>query len=248
MNIVELLSTGIKRLDDALGGGLLEDSITLIVYDTYSLGWGLGMKIMENRMKEGDFGVIINNSMPVTLMEMEFNGIGFDLRNYGESGDLDILDMFASFYNIDYNLPYIHTVDNVDTSTYLPKYLNLYRKLLMERIGDRRPVGVSVTFDGLAFLLGEKNLIKILQKNLAEKERARLTEERKRPVNIILLNRDRVSKEFVSWVALYSQYIIEFTSSGVGVEEMFVRKSPLPNFEPKKYELTVGKGKIEPLD
>ena len=93
VNIVELLSTGIKRLDDALGGGLLEDSIILIVYDTYSLGWGLGMKIMENRMKEGDFGVIINNSMPVTLMEMEFNGIGFDLRNYGESGDLDILDM-----------------------------------------------------------------------------------------------------------------------------------------------------------
>lgn len=245
---MELLSTGIKRLDDAIGGGLLEDSLTLIIYDTYSLGWGLGMKIMEKRMREGDFGVVINNSMPLTLMEMELSGIGFDLHGYGESGNLAVIDVFASFYNIDYNLPYVYTADNIDTSTYLPKYINVYRKLLMERIGDRRPVGVNVTFDGLAFLLSEKNLIKILQKNLAEKERARLTERRKRPLNIILLNRDRVSKEFVSWVALYSQYIIEFTSSGAGVEEMFVRKSPLPDFEPKKYEFKVRKGRIEPID
>ncbi|GAB6100851.1 hypothetical protein JCM16138_00740 [Thermococcus atlanticus] len=105
-------------------------------------------------------------------------------------------------------------------------------------------MGINVTLEGLAFLLGEKNVIKILQRNLAEKEKARLSESRKRPLNIFLLNRDRVSKEFVSWVSLYSQYIVEFNSTSSAFEEMFIRKSPLPDFEPRTYEFRLKRGKV----
>ncbi|WP_456394789.1 hypothetical protein [Thermococcus sp.] len=241
---MELLSTGIGELDSAIGGGFLEDSIFLIIYDTYSYGWGLGVKILENRIKEGDFGIIINNSMPVTPLSMELNSVGFDLHRYGKSGDLGVIEVFGSFYGLDYDIPYVYSTQGVDISTYLPKFTALYREILKRVGSERRIAGINVTLEGLAFLLGEKNVIKILQRNLAEKEKARLSESRKRPLNIFLLNRDRVSKEFVSWVSLYSQYIVEFNSTSSAFEEMFIRKSPLPDFEPRTYEFRLKRGKV----
>ncbi len=241
---MDILSTGIEKLDVAIGGGFLEDSIFLIIYDTYSYGWALGLKIFENRIKKGDFGVIINHSMPLTPLAMELGSVGFDLHKYGEKGELGVIEVFASFYGIDYGLPYVYTTQGVDIATYLPKFTELYKKMLSGISSDRRSVGINITLDGLAFLLGEKNVIKILQRNLVEKEKARLFEDRKRPLNIFLLNKDRVSKEFVSWVSLYSQYIIEFNSTVAAFENMFIRKSPLSDFKPQRYEYRVRKGKI----
>jgi hypothetical protein len=73
-------------------------------------------------------------------------------------------------------------------------------------------------------------------------------EKRKRPVNFFLLNRDRVSEKFISWIALYSQYVLEFHSEpGKSSETMFVRKSPLGDFEPLegRHTFRIRRGKIE---
>lgn len=243
---MELLTTGIKKLDRAIGGGFLEDSIMLIIYDTYSFGWSLGVKILENRIAKGDFGVIINTVLPLSPLAMEIKSTGFDVYEEGKKGDLGIIGIFESFNQLEYGLPYVYIARDMDISTYLPKYSQLYRRMLNELIGDRRPVGVSITMDGLAFLLGERNVIKVTQRLLALKETARITETRKRPLNILLLNKDRVSKRFTSWLALYSQYIIDFQSSeSSDIEKMIVRKSPLPNFESRVYRFRLKGGDIE---
>jgi len=241
---VELLKTGIEKLDEAIGGGLLEDSNMLIIYDTYSVGWSLGVKILQNRIKQGDFGVIVNSVLPVSSLSMEFKIASFELEKIAKEGNLGIIDIFASFNRIQYDDPFIYYTD-MDTSTFLPKFATMYRKMLGEMIRDKRPIGLTVTMDGFAFLLGEEQYIKILQRNLAIKETARIKESRKRPLNIFLLNRDRVSKRFISWLALYSQYIVEFYSLEEGNEEkMVVRKSPLPEFEPKTYKFRLKKDEV----
>ncbi|WP_457753359.1 hypothetical protein [Thermococcus sp.] len=241
---MEILKTGVKRFDDAIGGGILEDSVMLIIYDTYSLGWTLGAKILQNRIAEGDFGVIINSVLPLSSLSMELKIANFDIHEAARTGDLGIIDVFASFNEIQYTEPFVYYT-NMDTSTFLPKFIALYRRMLNEMIRDRRPVGLAVTMDGLAFLLGEEQYIRILQKNVAIKETARIKESRKRPLNIFLVNRDRVSRRFISWLALYSQYIIEFYSLEEGNEEkMVVRKSPLPEFEPKTYKFRLKKGEL----
>ena len=120
-----------------------------------------------------------------------------------------------------------------------------YRRMLKEKIGDRRPVGIQVTADGFAFLLGEERELRILQKNLAEKENALIREKRKRPINITLLNRDRVSQRYLAWLSLYSQYQIEFNSQESQMEEkMLIRKSPLPNFKPTTLNFKIENGKV----
>lgn len=241
---MELINTKIPPLDEALGEGLVEDSILLITYDTYSQGWTLAFEILKRRIEEGDFGVIINSVVPLSMLNMELKRIGFDLFEEGEKGNLGIIDIFASFYGIKYREPYIYYTD-MDQETYLPKFMSLYRRMLKERIKDRRPIGIQVTADGFASLIGEERDLRNIQKNLAEKENARLHEKRKRPINIVLLNRDRASQRYLSWLSLYSQYQIEFRpQEGKLEEKMFIRKSPLPNFKPTTRMFKLENGKI----
>ena len=245
---MELLRTGIRAFDEALGGGLLEDSSLLITYDTYSKGWAVAFEIMRNRIAKGDFGVVINSVLPFSSLNIELGAINMDLSEEGRRGNLAIIDMFASFYKVKYTEDFIYTDESMDASVFMPKYQHLYRRLLAEKIRNRRPIGVDLTIDGMAFLLGEVNFIKIFQALMAAKERARLLERRKRPVNIFLLNRDRVSRELISWIALYSQYVVEFFSSeGSAEERMIIRKSPLPSFRPREggYRFMVSGGSVE---
>lgn len=245
---MEILSTGIPLLDEALGGGLFEDSNLLIIYDTYSRGWALGFEIMRRRMEMGDLGVILNSVLPITPLRMELGAINFNIDELGREGKLAVIDVFSSFYGLKYSENYIYTDPTIDVSTFLPKYNQLYRRILRERIGGRRPVGVDVTVDGMTSLLGEKNFIRAFQRLMALKERARISENRKRPLNIFLLNRSRASEELVSWMALYSQYVIEFRpTENPGIERMLVRMSPLPDFVPaaKGYVFRLVKGKVE---
>jgi len=245
---VEVLSTGVPLLDEALGGGLLEDSNLLITYSTYSRGWALGFEILRRRIGMGDFGVILDSVLPITPLRMELKAVNFDIDELGRRGDLAVVDIFSSFYGLKYAEDYVYTDPTIDGSTFLPKYNGLYRRILKERIGDRRPVGIDVTVDGMAFLLGEKNFIRVFQRLMALKERARISEKRKRPLNIFLLNRSRASEELVSWMALYSQYVIEFQpTENPGVERFFVRSSPLPDFEPSAegYIFRLVRGRVE---
>ncbi|USG99616.1 hypothetical protein K1720_08930 [Thermococcus argininiproducens] len=242
---MELIKTNIPSLDETLGGGLIEDSILLITYDTYSQGWTLAFEILRNRIEEGDFGVIINSVVPLSMLNLELKRIKFDLFEEGEKNRLGVIDIFASFYGIEYQQPYVF-YEKMDPETYLPKFMAIYRRMLEKQIKDKRPIGIQVTADGFAFLIGEEAEIRNLQKNLAAKENARIYEKRKRPINITLLNRDRVSQRFLSWISLYSQYQIDFSSQEGQVEEkMFIRKSPLPKFKPTTRIFKLENGKIK---
>jgi hypothetical protein len=244
---MKLLSTGIPSLDKALGGGLLEDTNLLILYDTYSNGWLLGIEIMRNRMKMGDFGVLLNSVLPLTPLAIELGRINFDLKKEGENGNVAVLDVFSSIYGIVYEEDYVYTDTSMDASTFLPKYLGLYKRILNERIGDRRPIGVDMTVDGLSFLFGDDTTIRIFQSLMALKEKAREDEKRKRPLNILLLNKGRTSERLIAWIALYTQYVIEFCSSMNSIEEkMVIRKSPLSEFKPKEggYRFWIENGRV----
>ena len=244
---MEILETGIPILDEALGGGLLEDSNFLIVYDTYSNGWALAFEIMRNRMSMGDFGVIVDSVLPLTPLKMELRMLNFDVEKEGRAGNLAILDIFSSFHKLKYDEDYVYTDPTLDSATFLPKYLHLYRRILEEKIRDRRPIGIDVTVDALAFLLGEESTIKLFQSLMALKEKAKMEEKRKRPINIFLLNKGRASDRLVAWIALYSQYVVEFCSSSKSLwERMVIRKSPLPDFKPREngYTFTLKNGMV----
>ncbi|WP_297535705.1 hypothetical protein [Thermococcus sp.] len=238
----EVIKTGIAPLDSMLGGGILEDSLFLMVYDMRSFGWTLGVEMFRNFLDSGWFGVITDYSLPYTLLCRYASAINFDLEGMGKSGRLAIIDVFGSVNGIPPREPFVHTLGNIDGSTFLPKIVSLYSRLVE---GEEKRVGLTVTLDGFTAIFGEELGIKILQKNIALKDAAARTQSGARPVNIFLLNRDRVSRRFLSWVSQYSEHIVEFLPTEVpGVERMLVRKSLLPDFKPGIAEFRFSRGKI----
>jgi len=247
---VIVLSTGIKELDKALGGGIIEDGILLLIYDSYSWGWLLGFEILKNRIRQGDFGLLMNYNLPVNRLGIRMDMAGIEMVREGQENNLAIIDFFGSRYGITYPYEFVYVVENFDAHTYMPKFIRVYSKITEERINGRRPVGLNFTVDGMAFEIGEETIIRLLRSNLAKKELAllRKSPEKKLPINITNVNKDRVSEKFIAWLTEMSEYVIEFstkiTESGLD-ETMHVIKSPLPNFEPKTYKYGIEKSKIK---
>lgn len=157
------------------------------------------------------------------------------------------MDLFSSIYGVDYPLDFVYTNKSIDTSTFVPKYNYLYRRILEEKIKDRRPIGIDFTIDGLAFLFGEDNFIKLFQNLIALKEKARITEKRKRPINIFLFEQGQSLREVDCLdcpLQSVRHRILLFLEDIQG--KMVIRKSPLPDFKPKEggYDFWIGEGQV----
>lgn len=240
----EVIRTGIEELDGMLGGGLLDDSVMLVIYDTNSFGWVLAVEVFKALIKQNGFGIVTNYSFPISLLQKYGKVLGFDVRKLGESKDLGIIDVFGAANGITVDLPFVHSPGEIDASTFLPKMVSVYYKLL-SMAGDRKPIGLTITIDGFVHLFGEDSAMKLFQRNIAMKETARVTESRKRPINILLLNKDRISTRFLAWISQYAEHIVEFTHTEIpGVEKMIVRKSLLPEFAPSTAEFRFSRGKM----
>ena len=240
----KIIPTGIKELDAMLGGGILDDSVVLVVYDTNSFGWVLAAEVFRSLVERNGFGIITNYSLPYSLLSKYAGVPGIDLDEAGLEGKLAIVDVFGAMYGIKLDRPHLYYLPHVDASTFLPKIVEVYYRIL-QTTGNRKPIGLTVGLDGFAHIFDEETVIRLLRRNMMLKEKAKATENRERPITIMLLNRDRVSRAFISWVSHYSEHILEFEpTSRPGVERIIARKSLLPDFGPSEAEFFYSRGKM----
>lgn len=233
---MRLLSTGIKKLDRAIGGGILPNTNVLILNNTYSTGWAIAFEILKNRVQMEDFGVITNTAVPLSSLEIELIPVGVDIKVLGKRGNLAVIDIFGSLHRIRYNEDFVYSGNHFSVDTFVPKYSMLFDKVA-EKIGDRRVVRVDFTLDGFTFFLGERNTLRIFQKFIALSEN-----EERESINIWILNRDRTSRKFLSWISLYAHYVLEVVSREGIEERLYVRKSPL-FYTPKEDGIPLKRGK-----
>ncbi len=241
-----VLSTGVRELDEMMGGGLLDDSTLLVIYDASSFGWTVGVQVFRRIIESGGFGVVTSYSFPVSLLEKYALTMHYDVLREGSVGNLAIIDVIGSLYSLNVDLPFVYYPGSIDSETFLAKMETVYRRILTERSGGRKPVGISVTIDALPDLFGEEVAMRILRRSLVMKEMALMREERARPINIFLLNRERASRRFIEWLSQYAEHIIEFKPTSIpGVEKMIARKSLLPEFTPSEAEFRFKHGNLE---
>ncbi|AIF69790.1 hypothetical protein PAP_06990 [Palaeococcus pacificus DY20341] len=231
---MRLLSSGFERLDKALGGGILEGTNILLIYDSFSLGWIMPFKILQYRLSQGDFGIIINYNLPLPKLALRAKSAGLDIDLEGKNGNLAIIDIFGSRYGNQHSEDYVYTIERFDSETYVPKLLDIYNDIL-EKAGNRRIIELSFTIDGMAFEIGEDRSVRILKhvfSNACSEERKRLL------FSMYLLNKDRASKEFVSWNIELGDHVVEFLfeeKTDRILEQMYILKSPSFEFEPTVY-------------
>ncbi|NJE54436.1 hypothetical protein [Thermococcus sp. 21S9] len=240
----KVFRTGFGALDEMLGGGIIEDGILLIVYNTGSYGWALGVEVFKAFLARGWYGVVTNYSLPYSLLRKYAMAVRFGFQTLGREDRLAVVDVFGSVNGIQLREPFVYSVGQVDGSTFLPKMLALYKTLISNR---PKRIGLTVTMDGFVEVFGEDTGMRILKKNMAIKEsypRAGGEEV----LNIFLINRDRVSPRFLSWLSQYSEHIVELRpTERPGVENIHVVKSLLPDFEPSTGIFRFKKGRVEIL-
>jgi len=239
-----VIPTGFEALDEILGGGILSDGFLLVTYNTQSLGWTLAVKIFERLLNEENyFGIVMTYSLPFTMLKRYGWMMGLKIEDYLEMDKLmDKLKIVNVFHDhneekskggLEYPWP-------LDPSTFLPKISKAYLKLAL---GKDRVVGLNITLDGLADTLGEDVAIKIVRRGMALREV--LPSNVPRPLSIMLLNKDRTSERFTSWVTHYSDHVIDFETTKGFIERVIVRKSLLPQFSPGCLLFRYGRGEIE---
>ena len=240
----KVFRTGVGALDEMLGGGIIEEGVLLVVYNTGSYGWALGVEVFKAFLSRGWYGVVTDYSLPYGLLKKYATAVRFALQTLGREDRLTVIDVFGSVNGIQPREPFVYTLGRVDGSTFLPKILAIYKKLIE---GRPRRIGLAVTMDGFVEIFGEDTGMRILKKNMALKE-SYPRSEGEEVLNVFLINRDRVSPRFLSWLSQYAEHIVELRpTERPGVENMHVVKSLLPDFEPSTGIFRFKKGRVEIL-
>ncbi|WP_297073127.1 hypothetical protein [Thermococcus sp.] len=240
----KVFKTGLLHLDRMLGGGIIEDGTLLVVYYTGSYGWALGVEIFKSFLSKGWYGIVANYSLPYGLLRKYAMAVRFALQTLGKEERLAVIDVFGSVNGIQPKESFVYSFGQIDGSTFLPKILALYKKMIE---GRPKRIGITVTVDGFVEIFGENTGMKILKRNMALKENFPRSKGEE-VLNIFLVNRDRVSPRFLSWLSQYAEHIVEFKpTSRPGVEEIRVVKSLLPDFEPSGGIFKFKKGMVEIL-
>ena len=240
----KVFKTGLLHLDRMLGGGIIEDGTLLIVYYTGSYGWALGVEIFKSFLSRGWYGIVTNYSLPYGLLRKYAMAVRFALQTLGREERLAVIDVFGSVNGIQPREPFVYSIGQVDGSTFLPKILAIYKKIIENK---PRRIGITVTVDGFVEIFGEDMGMRILRRNMALKENFPRSDNEE-ILNVFLINRDRVSPRFLSWLSQYAEHIIEFKPTGKpGIETFSVVKSLLPDFEPSTGIFKFKKGMVEIL-
>lgn len=231
----ELLSSGIPEVDELLGGGIMEDGLLLIDYNYLSMGWTLGIKIFKSLIQRGGFGVLINTTVPVSKLKLRAEYMWLDLDREGSRGNLIIIDLFGSKHGIPNDDPYVYQIREWDDELALQKMKKLINELMYHIVPkDRLIVSMFATVEGAYYSLGERITKGMMLAALKMPEISHKAGVR--GMQILLLNRDAVKKEFETFLTIISDQVImvdrESTKEGF-VEYVAVPKSLVPGFAPK---------------
>ncbi len=232
-------------MDHAVGGGIVRGSSLLVIYDSFSLGWAMPFKILKYQLSKGYLGVIINYNLPLPKLILRGKSVGLDIEEEGKKGNLIIIDVFGSKYDFHYPGDYIYRIEVFNPETYIPKLEHIYREIF-KKTSKTGVVEFVFSVDGMAFEIGEDRTVKLIKRLLSNK-----TINGRHLFSIYLLNRDRVSMEFLSWNIEFNDYVIEFLSERNDheiSEQMYVLKSPLFEFEPSVYRYDIKHQNIIPVN
>lgn len=110
---------------------------------------------------EGDFGVILDLVLFFIFLKMELGFIWFDIEEFGKKNNFVIVDLFLLIYGVDYFLDFVYMNKSIDILIFVFKYNYFYWCIFEEKIKDRCFIGIDFMIDGLVFLFGEDNFIKL---------------------------------------------------------------------------------------
>lgn len=196
-------------------GEIIPAGILLLSYNQYSLGWKIGVRLAKEEIDLGGFALLTNIAVPFRKFCERMMAAGLDVVGEGEKGNLAVIHVFKE------DLPYsfVYEVGDVDESTFIPKYVEVKKRIVMEYGLDKRKViHVFGTLDTFYERFGEDVTKKLFMARLRAGEE--LVKKGFQFWDVLIVNRDSIPKELHSWMVTISDYVI--MTQGILKENEFV--------------------------
>ncbi|MCD6592644.1 GTP-binding protein [Candidatus Bathyarchaeota archaeon] len=95
------VSTGIKVVDNLLGGGFERGTSILIRSSPFVDATPIAQEWLFNRLREGDRGFYLVNNRPPEIVSGEMESYGWPIEEYRESGALTFIDAYSGFIGME---------------------------------------------------------------------------------------------------------------------------------------------------
>lgn len=165
-----LINLGIPQLDKIIGGIEEGSLIALIERDSRSLGGLISLLVARKKLEEGHLVALLNKSLPLPVLLSRLECIGIDVYKYLGNGQLAILDVFDSQYEVRYDTPSVFYIrGEIYEGTYLQKSLReilSIKKEWMRRglIDENTEIwGINYKISDYLDIFSESALIKIIE-------------------------------------------------------------------------------------
>lgn len=158
----DLVSSGIQRLDDLLGGGLAESSNVMLSGPPYSSKYDVANSFIVKSLSDGYPVIVVSLDRDVEAIRYDISSMGAPVESYEERGFLKLLDAYSKNIQMDVSNKSATIIDNSSNfSIFLKAMDNICAKFVSE-FGRYRMVFFSLT--GWITQSGdEKNFPKALQ-------------------------------------------------------------------------------------
>jgi len=123
---IQLIKTGIQKLDDFLGGGLLIGSITFFWTQPGVANAPFAYQVLNKALEEDYTGVYITQTKATKAVENEIKDYGWDLGKY-KTGKFKFMDAYSSLVKADSKEEYV--IDAKDIKEFTKALENLFKNL-----------------------------------------------------------------------------------------------------------------------
>jgi len=231
----KLAKTGIKGLDEFLGGGIPRGTSILLLEEPGTKGATFAMKILCEGLAKGEYGQFVSYNQPPPFVRAIADDLEFNVRPYEKAGKLQIIDGYtqaAGLKETPTDAEYV--IDDINDLSKVHRTIKLARDSMGEKANDNLRF-VHDTFSVLMLFAGDAPVLKLMRHlTVAAKLQG--------SIGIFILNPRSHSSMTVSWAMDFVDAVLEL--SLVEKEKyhrwLTVKKMPGINYvmKPTPYKLT----------
>lgn len=231
----KLAKTGIRGLDELLGGGIPQGTSILLLEEPGTKGATFAMRVLCEGLERGEYGQFVSYDHPPALVRSIADDLEFNVRPYEKEGKLQIVDGYTHIGGLrEAPTDVEHVIDDLSDLSKVHRALTLARDSLGEKANNNLRF-IQHTFSALMLFAGEVPVLKFMRHLTVE---AKLRGD----IGIFIINPRAHSPATVSWMMDFVGAVIDLS---LREKEKYprwltVRKMPGINYimKPTPYRLT----------
>ncbi|MFB0499842.1 MAG: RAD55 family ATPase [Candidatus Hadarchaeaceae archaeon] len=231
----KLAKTGIKGLDEFLGGGIPRGTSILLLEEPGTKGATFAMKILCEGLAKGEYGQFVSYNQPPPFVRSLADDLEFNVRPYEKAGKLQIIDGYTQAAGLKQTPTDVeHVIEDISDLSKVHRTITLARASLGEK-ADNNLRFVHHTFSALMLFAGDAPVLKLMRHlTVAAKLRG--------SIGIFILNPNSHNPTTVSWAMDFVDAVFELSLRGKEKYHRWLTVKKMPGIDyvmkPTPYKLT----------